>query len=159
MLVRIARWCYRVSALSCSRTASVSISTEPPSSSSSYNRLQQYSPPSWTKDLAYKPSAYVQVCANAFLQLVDLAGCRHLLSLCTSMCVCAILLQLAVHHTPIHPWKLPGLPKSFQLSVKRDDMTGSTLSGNKVRLHKEVVYYKHAPGCKFWSDGILASNR
>ena len=53
-----------------------------------------------------------------------------------------ILLQLAARHTPIHPWKLPGLPKSFQLSVKRDDMTGSTLSGNKVRLHKEVVYYK-----------------
>jgi len=34
--------------------------------------------------------------------------------------------------TPIHHWDLPGVPAGFQVWVKRDDMTGSTLSGNKV---------------------------
>jgi len=42
-------------------------------------------------------------------------------------------LQLAQRNTPIHPWHLPNLPKEFSLSIKRDDLTGSTLSGNKVR--------------------------
>ena len=41
-------------------------------------------------------------------------------------------LQLANPNTPIHKWTLPGLPKDIELSIKRDDMTGSTLSGNKV---------------------------
>ncbi|KXJ18127.1 putative D-cysteine desulfhydrase 1, mitochondrial [Exaiptasia diaphana] len=36
-------------------------------------------------------------------------------------------------NTPIRDWTLPGLPSGFSLSIKRDDMTGSTLSGNKVR--------------------------
>ncbi|KAL9964263.1 hypothetical protein ACROYT_G027880 [Oculina patagonica] len=41
--------------------------------------------------------------------------------------------KLAQHNTPIHPWNIPNLPKEFSLFIKRDDMTGSTLSGNKVR--------------------------
>lgn len=41
--------------------------------------------------------------------------------------------KLAQRDTPIHPWDLPSLPKEFSLFIKRDDMTGSTLSGNKVR--------------------------
>ncbi|CAH3152023.1 unnamed protein product, partial [Porites evermanni] len=35
--------------------------------------------------------------------------------------------------TPIHPWNIPNLPERFSLSIKTDDITGSTLSGNKVR--------------------------
>ena len=42
------------------------------------------------------------------------------------------LLQLAQRPTPIHPWRLPEVPNGFQVSIKRDDMTGSTLGGNKV---------------------------
>ena len=42
------------------------------------------------------------------------------------------VLQLAQRDTPIHQWNLPSLPKEFSLFIKRDDMTGSTLSGNKV---------------------------
>ena len=42
--------------------------------------------------------------------------------------------QLCVRPTPIHRWDVPGLPKEFQLFIKRDDMTGSTLGGNKVRI-------------------------
>ncbi|CAH3166701.1 unnamed protein product, partial [Pocillopora meandrina] len=40
--------------------------------------------------------------------------------------------KLAQHDTPTHQWNLPTLPKEFSLFIKRDDMTGSTLSGNKV---------------------------
>ncbi|CAH3157719.1 unnamed protein product, partial [Pocillopora meandrina] len=39
---------------------------------------------------------------------------------------------LAQRDTPIHQRNLPTLPKEFSLFIKRDDMTGSTLSGNKV---------------------------
>ncbi|XP_067034638.1 uncharacterized protein [Acropora muricata] len=41
--------------------------------------------------------------------------------------------QLAQRNTPIHPWDLAQLPKGFSLFIKRDDLTGNTLSGNKVR--------------------------
>ncbi|XP_074633133.1 uncharacterized protein LOC141891953 isoform X4 [Acropora palmata] len=41
--------------------------------------------------------------------------------------------RLAQRNTPIHPWDLPQLPKGFSLFIKRDDLTGNTLSGNKVR--------------------------
>ncbi|KAL9964244.1 hypothetical protein ACROYT_G027857 [Oculina patagonica] len=40
--------------------------------------------------------------------------------------------KLAQRNTPIHPWNIPNLPKEFSLFIKRDDMTGSTLSGNKT---------------------------
>ncbi|XP_015748744.1 PREDICTED: bifunctional D-cysteine desulfhydrase/1-aminocyclopropane-1-carboxylate deaminase, mitochondrial-like [Acropora digitifera] len=41
--------------------------------------------------------------------------------------------QLAQRNTPIHPWDLSQLPKGFSLYIKRDDLTGNALSGNKVR--------------------------
>lgn len=41
--------------------------------------------------------------------------------------------QLAQRNTPIHAWDLSQLPKGFSLFIKRDDLTGNTLSGNKVR--------------------------
>ncbi|XP_067034640.1 uncharacterized protein [Acropora muricata] len=40
--------------------------------------------------------------------------------------------QLAQRNTPIHPWDLAQLPKGFSLFIKRDDLTGNTLSGNKT---------------------------
>ena len=40
--------------------------------------------------------------------------------------------QLANLDTPIHKWTLPGVPEGVDVYIKRDDMTGSTLSGNKV---------------------------
>ncbi|XP_052794963.1 uncharacterized protein LOC128227996 isoform X1 [Mya arenaria] len=42
-------------------------------------------------------------------------------------------IQLANVPTPIHEWLLPGIPNDFHVSIKRDDMTGSTLLGSKVR--------------------------
>ncbi|CAN6482887.1 unnamed protein product [Victoria cruziana] len=35
--------------------------------------------------------------------------------------------------TPIHKWNLPGLPKDTEVWIKRDDLSGMQLSGNKVR--------------------------
>lgn len=41
--------------------------------------------------------------------------------------------KLAQRDTPIHDWPLPRVPDGFQVSIKRDDMTGSILAGNKIR--------------------------
>lgn len=35
--------------------------------------------------------------------------------------------------TPIHKWNLPNLPKNTEVYLKRDDLSGMQLSGNKVR--------------------------
>ncbi|XP_068663354.1 D-cysteine desulfhydrase 1, mitochondrial [Aristolochia californica] len=35
--------------------------------------------------------------------------------------------------TPIHKWNLPNLPKNTEVWIKRDDLSGMQLSGNKVR--------------------------
>ncbi|KAI5673970.1 hypothetical protein M9H77_14334 [Catharanthus roseus] len=35
--------------------------------------------------------------------------------------------------TPIHKWNLPNLPASTEVWIKRDDLSGMQLSGNKVR--------------------------
>lgn len=40
---------------------------------------------------------------------------------------------LAQLPTPVHRWHVPGLPDGVELWVKRDDLTGMELSGNKVR--------------------------
>ena len=47
------------------------------------------------------------------------------------LCRC-LFLQLGHLNTPIHPWHLTNVPTDFKISLKRDDMTGSTCSGNKV---------------------------
>ncbi|KAI3964343.1 hypothetical protein MKX01_024960 [Papaver californicum] len=41
--------------------------------------------------------------------------------------------SLAHTPTPIHRWNLPNLPKDVEVWIKRDDLTGMQLSGNKVR--------------------------
>ncbi|XP_015883811.3 bifunctional D-cysteine desulfhydrase/1-aminocyclopropane-1-carboxylate deaminase, mitochondrial [Ziziphus jujuba] len=41
--------------------------------------------------------------------------------------------SLAHLPTPIHKWNLPNLPKNTQVWLKRDDLSGMQLSGNKVR--------------------------
>jgi hypothetical protein len=41
--------------------------------------------------------------------------------------------RLAMLPTPIHRWAVPGVPEGVELYIKRDDLTGMQLSGNKVR--------------------------
>ncbi|XP_025079618.1 LOW QUALITY PROTEIN: bifunctional D-cysteine desulfhydrase/1-aminocyclopropane-1-carboxylate deaminase, mitochondrial-like [Pomacea canaliculata] len=56
-------------------------------------------------------------------------------------------IQLAHPNTPIHRWALPGLPEGFSVFIKRDDMTGSTLSGNKVRKLEFLLADALDKGC------------
>ncbi|CAI5468479.1 unnamed protein product [Closterium sp. Yama58-4] len=42
-------------------------------------------------------------------------------------------LTLAHRPTPIHRWNIPDLPPGMELYIKRDDLSGMELSGNKVR--------------------------
>lgn len=41
--------------------------------------------------------------------------------------------RLGILPTPIHEWRLPGLPEGVRVLAKRDDLSGMQLSGNKVR--------------------------
>ena len=41
--------------------------------------------------------------------------------------------NLARTPTPVHRWHLPGTPDGCEVYIKRDDLTGMQLSGNKVR--------------------------
>ncbi|KAL9965368.1 hypothetical protein ACROYT_G029159 [Oculina patagonica] len=70
--------------------------------------------------------------------------------------------KLAQRDTPIHSWHIPNLSKGFSLFIKRDDLTGCALSGNKVRkleflladaLHKKcdtvlTCGYMHSNHCR-----------
>ncbi|KAL9965383.1 hypothetical protein ACROYT_G029177 [Oculina patagonica] len=47
--------------------------------------------------------------------------------------------KLAQRDTPIHSWHIPNLPKEFSLFIKRDDLTGCALSGNKARKLEFVL--------------------
>ena len=50
-------------------------------------------------------------------------------------------LQLAQLPTPIHRWNLPGVPDGFEMFIKRDDLSGATLTGNKVYLLVYITYF------------------
>ncbi|XP_048249910.1 bifunctional D-cysteine desulfhydrase/1-aminocyclopropane-1-carboxylate deaminase, mitochondrial-like [Haliotis rufescens] len=56
--------------------------------------------------------------------------------------------QLAQPNTPIHKWNIPGVPERFSIHIKRDDMTGGTLSGNKVRKLEFLLADAIDQGCK-----------
>lgn len=42
---------------------------------------------------------------------------------------------LGLFPTPIHRWCPPGIPKNVEFWIKRDDLTGMQLSGNKAGIH------------------------
>ena len=59
-------------------------------------------------------------------------------------------LQLANTPTPIHYWNLPGLPEGVDVYIKREDMTGSTLTGNKVSRFEDpprVIMLENGKAC------------
>jgi hypothetical protein len=51
----------------------------------------------------------------------------HMLVQVPSSCI-----SMALRPTPIHKWPLPGVPDSVDLFIKRDDLSGMEMSGNKV---------------------------
>jgi len=55
--------------------------------------------------------------------------------------------NLAQLPTPVHRWHLPGLPPDVEVWVKRDDMTGMQLSGNKVRKLEFLLAEAKERGC------------
>lgn len=59
-----------------------------------------------------------------------------------------VKVELANGNTPIHKWNLPRVAEGFKLSIKRDDMTGSTLSGNKVRKLEFLMADALSQGCQ-----------
>lgn len=54
--------------------------------------------------------------------------------------------RLALTPTPLHPWQPPGLPAGVQAFIKRDDLTGAQLSGNKVRKLEFLLAAARAGG-------------
>lgn len=41
--------------------------------------------------------------------------------------------KLAQLPTPVHRWNIPEIPTGCEIYIKRDDVTGNTFSGNKVK--------------------------
>ena len=54
-------------------------------------------------------------------------------------------MALGVFPTPVHTWQPPGVPPSVSMLVKRDDLTGMQLSGNKVRSAAKRRMHPEAP--------------
>ena len=44
--------------------------------------------------------------------------------------------------TPVHRFEPPGVPEGVEMWVKRDDLTGMQLSGNKVNLTGADANYR-----------------
>lgn len=63
--------------------------------------------------------------------------------------------RMALLPTPIHPWAAPGVPPGCELHIKRDDLTGMQLSGNKVGgcVGAWVAAWMAAWGCLQQSRG------
>ncbi|KAI5056642.1 hypothetical protein GOP47_0028460 [Adiantum capillus-veneris] len=62
--------------------------------------------------------------------------------------------------TPIHRWNLPNLPAGAEVWIKRDDLTGMQLSGNKVRKLEFLLAAAKAEGadCVITLGGIQSNH-
>ncbi|KAL0341661.1 UNVERIFIED_CONTAM: putative D-cysteine desulfhydrase 1, mitochondrial [Sesamum calycinum] len=62
--------------------------------------------------------------------------------------------------TPIHKWNLPDLPKNTEVYIKRDDLSGMQLSGNKVRKLEFLLAEAVAQGadCIITIGGIQSNH-
>ncbi|XP_057509600.1 putative D-cysteine desulfhydrase 1, mitochondrial [Actinidia eriantha] len=68
--------------------------------------------------------------------------------------------SLAHFPTPIHKWNLPNLPNNTQVWLKRDDLSGMQLSGNKVRKLEFLLADAVAQGadCVITIGGIQSNH-
>jgi D-cysteine desulfhydrase family pyridoxal phosphate-dependent enzyme len=62
--------------------------------------------------------------------------------------------------TPIHRWNLPQIPRDVEVYVKRDDLSGMQLSGNKVRKLEFLLAEAKAKGhdCVITIGGIQSNH-
>ncbi|KAL4364059.1 hypothetical protein GQ457_04G039290 [Hibiscus cannabinus] len=62
--------------------------------------------------------------------------------------------------TPIHKWNLPNLPQNTEVWLKRDDLSGMQLSGNKVRKLEFILAEAAAQGadCIITIGGIQSNH-
>ncbi|XP_010276234.1 PREDICTED: putative D-cysteine desulfhydrase 1, mitochondrial isoform X2 [Nelumbo nucifera] len=62
--------------------------------------------------------------------------------------------------TPVHKWNLPNLPKNTEVWLKRDDLTGMQLSGNKVRKLEFLMAdaIQHGADCIITIGGIQSNH-
>ncbi|MCO5579918.1 hypothetical protein L7F22_033785 [Adiantum nelumboides] len=62
--------------------------------------------------------------------------------------------------TPIHRWNLPNLPAGAEVWIKRDDLTGMQLSGNKVRKLEFLLAAAKSEGadCVITLGGIQSNH-
>eukprot|EP00729_Bicosta_minor_P009378 gene9378-11735_t len=68
--------------------------------------------------------------------------------------------ELANIPTPLHLWSLPNVPADVELWIKRDDLTGMQLSGNKVRKLEFLLADALAQGsdCVVTAGGIQSNH-
>lgn len=69
-------------------------------------------------------------------------------------------IPLGLLPTPIQRWTPPGLPEGVELYIKRDDLTGMQLSGNKVRKLEFILAEAKAKGhdCVVTLGGIQSNH-
>ncbi|KAH7446110.1 hypothetical protein KP509_01G039500 [Ceratopteris richardii] len=69
-------------------------------------------------------------------------------------------ISLGQFPTPIHKWNLPNLPNGTEVWIKRDDLTGMQLSGNKVRKLEFLMAEAKAEGadCVITLGGIQSNH-
>ncbi|KAF8066179.1 D-cysteine desulfhydrase 1 [Scenedesmus sp. PABB004] len=65
--------------------------------------------------------------------------------------------RLGLLPTPLHRWPLPGVPAGVELWIKRDDMSGMQLSGNKVRKLEFLLADAKAKGADCVSNHARAT--
>nr|CAD1827227.1 unnamed protein product [Ananas comosus var. bracteatus] len=99
---------------------------------------QPYHPPSWASHLRPIPS--------------------HSLSLDTYLLTLSLVARQLP--TPIHKWNLPNLPEGTEVWIKRDDLSGMQLSGNKVRKLEFLMADAVAQGadCVITVGGIQSNH-
>uniref|UniRef100_A0A7N2MQR5 Tryptophan synthase beta chain-like PALP domain-containing protein n=1 Tax=Quercus lobata TaxID=97700 RepID=A0A7N2MQR5_QUELO len=70
------------------------------------------------------------------------------------------IFSLAHLPTPIHKWNLPNLPNNTEVWLKRDDLSGMQLSGNKVRKLEFLMAEAVAQGadCVITIGGIQSNH-
>lgn len=59
-------------------------------------------------------------------------------------------MQLSMTPTPIHSWSPPRVPDGYEVAIKREDLAGSTLSGNKVLVYDYIHLCMYCDHCMLY---------